>query len=353
VVVDCGDVPPSALQRMAVQCGASKVATGHSLDDHAETVKMRMDRAGFAMGIPYVRGNIVRPVLALRRSDLERVCHEANIQYVEDPSNRDRRYARVRVRSQLATQTDDHIRGLAAAGEAARNEADAVTREADSEYEHLVRFEAGEAVIDRRGLGTLGPPAARQMLRRAARSFGVELSGRLVGDIFAKVVPVTGARLSLGAGLSIWSERDVLVIGQWAAPSSLPEVELVVPGVTRLSEWELEVVAEATPVGSQRSASKFEELFDADVLGKEVRIRQWRPGDRFEPLGARGSKKLQDFFVDAGVPRRMRSRVPLLVAPDRIAWVVGHRLDRRFRLTASSTRAMRLTAVSVRTAVPA
>jgi tRNA(Ile)-lysidine synthase len=356
-------VPPSqvearnaryaALQRMAAQSGASKVATGHSFDDQGETVRMRLDRGGFPMGIPPVRGNVVRPLLGLRRADLERVCAAAKVPYLEDPSNKDPKYTRVRVRSELARESDDYVRGLVAAGEAARREADALSREAEPAYGRFVRFEAGEAVIDRRGLRALSPPVARQVLRRAALSFGVELSGRLVADIFAKVVPVTGARLSLGAGLSIWSEKDVLGIGQWAAPAQLPEVELSVPGVTRLPAWELEVVAETAPVSSPRSPFTFEELFDADALGTEVRIRQWRPGDRFEPLGAKGSKKLQDFFVDAGVPRRMRSRVPLVVAPDRIAWVVGHRLDRRFRLTASSARAMRLKAVSARTAVPA
>jgi tRNA(Ile)-lysidine synthase len=344
----------AALQRMIARCGASKVATGHSLDDQAETVRMRLDRAGFAMGIPPVRDNVVRPVLGLRRADLERVCAEANVLYIEDPSNRDPRYTRVRVRSELAAESDDYVLGLAAAAEAARKEAHVVAREAERAYARCVRFEAGEAVIDRTDLRALDKPAARQLLLRAARNFGIELSGRLLGDILTKVLPVTGARLSLGGGLSIWAEREKLVIGQWAVPAHLAEVGLSVPGVTRLPEWELEVVAEAASVSTPLNPSKLEELFDADVLGEELSLRQWRPGDRFEPLGAKGSKKLQDFFVDAGIPRRLRSRVPLIVARDRIAWVVGHRLDRRFRLTSSSTRAMRLRAVSApAAAVPA
>jgi tRNA(Ile)-lysidine synthetase-like protein len=60
-------------------------------------------------------------------------------------------------------------------------------------------------------------------------------------------------------------------------------------------------------------------------------LRGWRPGDRFRPLGMSGEKKLQDFFVDAKVPRDQRGRIPLLIADGRIAWVVGHRIAEQFR----------------------
>lgn len=73
------------------------------------------------------------------------------------------------------------------------------------------------------------------------------------------------------------------------------------------------------------------EILHARVLDDPLRLRAWRAGDRFRPLGLRGRKKLQDFFVDAKIPREARARVPLLVAGDRIAWVVGHRIADEFR----------------------
>ncbi len=73
-------------------------------------------------------------------------------------------------------------------------------------------------------------------------------------------------------------------------------------------------------------------------------VRGWRSGDRFRPLGLAGSKKLQDFFVDAKVPRAARGRVPLLVSGERILWVVGHRIDERAKITAATRHALRVTA---------
>jgi tRNA(Ile)-lysidine synthase len=85
------------------------------------------------------------------------------------------------------------------------------------------------------------------------------------------------------------------------------------------------------------------ESFDVDVLGESPFIRTWREGDRFQPLGMRGEKKLQDFFVDEKVPRRQRGRVPLLCAADgRIVWVVGCRIAEPFKVTDATRRVVRI-----------
>ena len=76
------------------------------------------------------------------------------------------------------------------------------------------------------------------------------------------------------------------------------------------------------------------ERFDADALGTGLFLRTWENGDRFQPLGMTGEKKLQDFFVDRKIARRRRDAVPLVVdESDRIVWVAGHEIDERFRVT--------------------
>ncbi len=72
-------------------------------------------------------------------------------------------------------------------------------------------------------------------------------------------------------------------------------------------------------------------------MGDRLRVRTWLRGDRFQPLGLAGKKKLQDFFTDARVPRDWRHRVPLLVAEQGIAWVVGYRIAHWARVDTSST----------------
>ena len=90
------------------------------------------------------------------------------------------------------------------------------------------------------------------------------------------------------------------------------------------------------------------EAFDADALGAAPFLRTWQEGDRFQPLGMIGEKKLQDFFVDEKVPRRQRSRVPVLCSSDgRIAWVVGYRIAEPFKVTGSTKRVVWIKAVRV------
>lgn len=330
-----------ALQRMAAQCGATRIATGHTLDDQAETVRMRLDRGGFGLGIPPVRDNIVRPVLDLRRSDTESVCSNAGVPFLNDPSNSNPRYTRVRVRSELAGGSDSEVLRLASTAGRTLAEAEERDRETVVNVERWVRFEHSDALIDRSALASLEPQQARNLVRTVAQHLGLEPNPRLLSDILSKVVKVTGARLAVGLGLCVWSEKDVVVMGRWSAPDCLAQIKVNAPGLTALPGWGMQLVAEWSETANFGS-SKFEELVDGEQLGPFPRIRQWRPGDRFYPLGGPGSRKLQDFFGDRGVPRRIRSRIPILESEGRIAWVAGHRLDERFKVTDQTKRVMRI-----------
>jgi tRNA(Ile)-lysidine synthase len=80
-------------------------------------------------------------------------------------------------------------------------------------------------------------------------------------------------------------------------------------------------------------------LFDAEQVTFPLTIRSWRPGDWFFPVGMTGRrKKLQDYFTDAKLGRSVREHIPLLLSQERIAWIVGQRIDARFAATASTTR---------------
>ncbi|MEJ5349274.1 MAG: tRNA lysidine(34) synthetase TilS [Desulfosoma sp.] len=86
----------------------------------------------------------------------------------------------------------------------------------------------------------------------------------------------------------------------------------------------------------------FTAVMDADTLRWPLVVRSFEPGDRFRPVGARGSKKLQDFFTDAKVPRSARRRVPLVCDQEKICWVVGHRLDDRVKVTERTQRILKI-----------
>jgi tRNA(Ile)-lysidine synthase len=89
-------------------------------------------------------------------------------------------------------------------------------------------------------------------------------------------------------------------------------------------------------------ASKGIAFFDADRLSYPLVVRNFRPGDRFVPLGMEGQKKIKDFFVDLKVPFKERARIPLLVNQESIVWVCGFRIDDRFKLTDRTKRILKV-----------
>ena len=81
---------------------------------------------------------------------------------------------------------------------------------------------------------------------------------------------------------------------------------------------------------------------DLARTGTELSVRQRQPGDRFQPLGMSTTKKLQDFMVDARIPRAWRQHIPLVCCPQHILWVVGWRIDDRVKVTEASRELLRL-----------
>ena len=328
-----------ALEGMADQLGASKIATGHTLDDQAETVLMRLGRGGHAIGIPLKRGRIVRPLLDIRRSDTESVCRASGIDFLDDPTNLDVRFSRNLIRHRVFPSfPDEVVVALAHMGDRSRRmieEADLAVREA---WHSSVIADEERIAVRRDAIGAEGGVAS-QLIRAVLLELGIEATSQLVSDIRKKVAGTTGAMLHLPAGLAVWSESDRVVFGK-VIERSYPEVSIELVGTTRLHEWGIEVIGEEAP--GLVNTSKLVAVFDFDRLGQTATIRSRRPGDRFMPLGMSDNKKLQDFFVDQKVPRMERDSVPLLVAGDEIAWVIGHRVAEVFKVSGKTSRAVRI-----------
>ena len=140
----------------------------------------------------------------------------------------------------------------------------------------------------------------------------------------------------------------ILSLGESEASESVRSFPLTVPGQTAVPGFSLSLwtdILERWTI-DQLALDPWTALLDADRAGRQLLVRRWEPGDRFVPLGMSGHKKLQDFFVDAKVPRHQRGTVALVVSGGEIAWVVGFRVDDRFKVTESTRRILRVCAAS-------
>ena len=291
-----------ALREEAKRWGATRIATGHTQDDQAETVILRLIRGSGARGlagIPPRRGPLVRPLIDRSRPEVLAYLRARGLAFVEDPTNATPRYLRNRVRNEvfpaLRALSPRAGRSIARAADLLRSDERALSKRAAA----VVAGARAEA----RALRS-EPVAVR---RRAVRLLWRSTSGSRRGLSSAHVEAVLRllrragpGRATLPGGFEARCAYGVLEVrpAVAAAPALAPPVEIPGPGRYRLpGGGRLEVEAEA---GSS--------------VPWPLWLRRRRPGDRFRPAGGRGSKKLKAWLIDRKVPREERDR--LLVVAD-------------------------------------
>ena len=290
------------------------IATGHTATDQVETVLYRLAASPgrrALLGMPERDGRLVRPLLTSTREETAAYCTKRGLPWREDPTNESREFARNRVRHELLPA----LRSLHPAAEANVLRTLAILRD---EAEVLDALVPAEPDLDR--LAALPPALARLAL--------VEMAGAPIGARVPEILALSRSgtqTLDLGGGLRAVAEYGRLRFDHGPAAPPAAAV-LPVPG------------AVAYGAGRLTCEEADDGAFDADALGARLDVRPWRAGDRMRPVGAGGSRTLQDLFTDCKVPRERRASVPVVVAGDEIAWVPGVATGERFAATTSTKR---------------
>jgi tRNA(Ile)-lysidine synthase len=282
--------------------------------------------------------------------------------FVHDVSNDDLHIPRNRIRAELLPLLERRfnpsiVAALAHEADLAREEWRWMEMAADEAMPALCRRHGDSWRIDAEALGRLPVALARTVVRRAMTDGS---QGRPVGFMHVEAVLQVACRSRGPVDLPrhrverigpdvVLSDRTDRRAGRGAGrragtDANLFRYPLSIPGEVDASE-EAGWAVSAEPVPSLSDARSRADvsseaavaavaIVQRDVCGPGLAVRNWRPGDRFRPLGLGGHKKLQDFFVDRKVIRQERSSVPLVVDErDRIVWVAGHAISDDFRVT--------------------
>ena len=317
------------LSRAAAAEGCTKIATGHTMNDQAETLLMRLLRGtgwdGLA-GIPPVREErIVRPMIECSRQQVLTFLKAHALAFCDDSSNDDRRLLRNRVRHDvlplLRTINPNVMRALASTAE----------------------ILAGEVAFLEAASRSLLPAQRSSLPVAAVVAAPAALRGRMVrtwlksqrGDVrkltMAHVRAIVDLALGQQPGACVRLPRAERVVREYEqlrwqvgeTPAVDEPPQELVPGsaVSLASGWRIsmELRGAVTP----QSPDLWEIAADADVLRAPLVVRSARPGDRIRPLGLRGSRKLQDIFVDRKLPRAHRWSFPVVEAAGELLWVPG------------------------------
>jgi tRNA(Ile)-lysidine synthase len=212
----------------------------------------------------------------------------------------------------------------------------------------IVREEGDRVLITLDGLVAAPLSVQRRIVRRAiARLSGSEADIELerVGAVLELAATgQTGSVIELPGGWQASRSYQDIVIGPLPPAAAAPgEWPLPVPGAVEIPAVGMAIRAEYSDEVTVSDDPGLARI-DAETVTPPLLVRTWRPGDRFRPLGMEEPVKLQDFFVNARVPRAERARTLLVESAGRIIWVVGYRIDEASKVTAATRRTIRLEA---------
>jgi len=343
---------------------ARKIALGHNAEDQVETILLRLIRGSGLQGLkgilPIREETVIRPLLETRRAEIESFALEKKIPFLSDSSNLKQDYLRNRIRLSLIPRIEAEYQPnfkevLLRTSSILREENDYLEKGAEEAFEKLVRGEEGDFLFKFPEYQSLHRAIQRRVIKKIlGKIYEPEMvieekepsDLQKIDEALRSSSP--SFLLELGGGMRVEKRYDTVLLGKGEVRPYPPfEQELLSPGRTRIDEIGKEMIIEEI---SRDGLNDYQVDLDTALMDYErvrfpLTVRNFRPGDRFCPLGVKGSQKLKDFFIDHKVPRFERPKIPLLISGEMITWVVGYRIDERVKVTEKTKKILKLMVV--------
>jgi len=335
--------------------GFSRLALGHTADDQVELFFIRLLRGAGPEGLkgmwPAAPQGLVRPLLAVGKAVLRAWLEAEGLPYRQDPGNLNRRFLRSRVRLDLLPELEESFNPRL---KAAVWRAQALLQEEErfmtQETARLWKEAGRERGLD---FYSLNLPKLAELDEIFQKRLLREAVGKILGERALTAAQVesllelargekSGGVISLGDCRVARAGGQLHVFRRLPPPS--PAITTLPPsGVVDAADgwrWEIREI-HGQPEAAQSLAPHLAWV-DGDRLALPLTARFFRPGDRFWPSGAPGAKKLQDFLVDAKIPRWLRPFIPLVADARQIVWVAGLRTAAPVKPTPASRRVLQI-----------
>ncbi len=332
-------------QSISSKYGFRKIATGHTMDDNAETVLFNIIRGSGLKGlsgIPVKRGNIIRPLIDIGKPELIKWLAGKKVKFITDSTNRSLRYSRNKVRRKIIPEIErvnpEFVKSLARLSKNISEDIELIDSITVLAYDDALLSQGNsKIVLDLQKLEkydtSLGKKAVAEAFYRltgAKMSPSFELLSRANETIKGR----SGAKSPLGKG--VWIEKSQGKISVFKQPKMAYEsgaTPLLIPGTTEMPgmNWIMKTKLLKKSEIKTLITKPFTALLDNKKV-IEPMIRLWQEGDRIKPFGMKGTKLISDLFVDKKVPTFARKEVPLVLSKDKVAWVGGVAISDDFKV---------------------
>ncbi len=331
------------LKDTAKKFGFSKIATGHTINDQAETFFMRLFRGSGLSGLsgihPIVDNLIIRPLLNISREEIIDYLNSIKAEYQVDDSNSDMRFLRNRIRGELLPylqkEFDPHlISRLGKVSSLFQEDEFVLKKLVDEELPNAVQGIEGQIFLDLNVLSILPLGLAR----RLTREFIAEIKGDLRKISFEDIESVLG----LGVGKEYSLTKDCLLRREEnrifcpRADLETLSYELSWTGKNSLVIKDLEMSFSGMEMTSLPEDWEFDNFkgacLDLEKLKFPLTVRSRREGDRYQPFGSPGRKKLKEIMRAKRIPVCERNKRPVFLSAGEIAWIYGLPISDKFKI---------------------
>lgn len=332
--------------------GIDRIALAHHQDDQAETMLFHLMRGTGLRGLrgmEPVRGPYIRPLLCVRKEEIEAWLRSRGIAWVEDSTNREPDHVRNRLRQEVLAPMEEirpgSIRNMSAAAERLLELEDYLEGELDRWQGEGVRERDGGYEVSLEVFARMHPVLRKQIVFRCLTRLlggGGNLSAVHAEQVCALAEGRRGSRVTLPGGLfAVKGYKELILKRGYGAERSRevvycePDGEYHYRGAVfclNMENWEK---------NGEIPVNRYTKWFDYDKIRSDIVLRTRRPGDYLELSGGI-HKKLKDYLIDCKVPREERDGCILLADGSHIIWVTGMRISERYKVTEGTKRILKV-----------
>ncbi|MBQ9704918.1 MAG: tRNA lysidine(34) synthetase TilS [Paludibacteraceae bacterium] len=306
-------------ERLRLETGCDAIAVAHHKNDQAETLLLNLMRGTGLRGLCGMQarnGHIIRPLLCSRRDEIDAWLTLNRLPHIEDSTNTDTSFRRNAIRARLRDCTEAEIDNIAALAKRMQG-----YRRLVEEYTAPLRHPA--AISIPRLMQSAAPDTLLYELLR-------DYDFTQTDEIFRSLTGESGRRFFSSTHMAVKDRDELLILPLCDGESSTPTISTA--------------IRSTTPSISYPPADAPTLFADQQILSRKLTLRHWQEGDWFCPIGMHGKrKKLSDFFTDIKLPLPDKEKIWLLCADNDIVWIVGYRMDDRFKVHNGATEYVEIT----------
>jgi tRNA(Ile)-lysidine synthase len=321
--------------------GLDRVATAHNKNDAIETFFLNLSRGSGIRGLTGIsprRGRIIRPLLFASRSEIAYYQKRKKLEFREDRSNLETKYQRNKIRHDVLPIMEQINPGFMEVMEGNIER----LREVFEIYDRFIQERKTELFEEQKGVITIQMDKLRAL--SPMRTWLYELFSpfgftRLQCEGIEKIMDAGPGRQSISTTHRLYKDRDRMIL----VPVGSPEFErYYLDGPEKQSSLPFPMDMEVMDRAALETIPNDPNIacLDLDLIQFPLTIRHWMHGDYFYPLGMDQSKKLSDFFVDEKVPVPEKESSWIMASGKKIVWIMGHRIDHRFRITPQTSQVL-------------